>query len=137
YNDPEAPSWESLIEARDRWIEQNPDLTIIGAHLGSTEHDVLLVAERLERYPNFYVDTAERFGDLITQDTDAVRAFFLRFHDRIRYETDVSWGRPLEAVNEEERANERASYEDLEETHWNYLSSGETAIIADKLLEPL
>ena len=137
YHDPDAPAWEDLIEARDRWIEQNPDLTIIGAHFGSLEHDVQLVAERLERFPNLYVDTAERFGDLIIQDSDAVRAFFLQFHDRILYGTDVIWDRPADAVDAEAQMRERASYEDLLATHWKYLAGAETTLIADKLLEPL
>ena len=137
YLDSEAPSWERLIAARDNWIAQNPSLTIIGAHFGSTEHDVLLVAERLDRYPNYFVDTAERFGDLLIQDGDAVRSFFLRFHDRILYGTDVIWDRPASAVGADEQEAERQAYETLLETHWNYLSSADTIAIADKLLEPV
>ncbi len=137
YTIPETPSWERLIEARDNWLDANPDLIIIGAHFGSTEHDVLEVAERLDRYPNFYVDTAERFGDLIIQDGDAVRSFFLTYHDRILYGTDVIWDRPADSVSEEDQQREHASYQELLETHWNYLSGSDFITIADKLLEPL
>lgn len=137
YTQPDAPSWESLIDARDRWVERNPGLTIIGAHLGSTEHDVAAVAERLDRYPNFYVDTAERFGDLIIQPSDAVRAFFIKYADRILYGTDVIWDRPASAVTAAEQEKEEASYRALLETHWNYLAGSETTRIADKLIEPL
>lgn len=136
YRDPAAPAWERLIEARDRWIEQNPRLTIIGAHFGSNEHDVALVAERLERYPNYHVDTAERFGDLITQECERVRAFFMRFHDRILYGTDVILDRPADAVAPRAQERELESYEELLRTHWQYLASAESITIADKLLEP-
>ncbi len=137
YTIPDTPSWEDLIDARDRWVEQNPGLTIIGAHFGSTEHDVVAVAERLDRFPNFFVDTAERFGDLIIQDGDAVRTFFLSYHDRILYGTDVIWDRPASAVSSEEQTREHASYQELLETHWNYLSGSDVITIADKLIEPL
>ncbi|HEX7070532.1 MAG TPA: amidohydrolase family protein, partial [Rhodothermales bacterium] len=119
---PDTPAWEELIDARDRWVERNPGLTIIGAHFGSTEHDVTAVAERLDRYPNYYVDTAERFGDLIIQDGAAVRSFFLGYHERILYATDVIWDRPAAGLTDDELAAERASYQELLETHWNYLS---------------
>lgn len=137
YRHPEMPAWEAIIAARDRWVEQNPGLVVIGAHLGSTEHDVDEVAERLERFPNFYVDTAERFGDLITQPSEKVRAFFVKYHDRILYGTDVILDRPAGDVPPDAQERERAGYAELLRTHWEYLSSDRTIEIADRLLEPL
>ncbi|HEX6923895.1 MAG TPA: amidohydrolase family protein [Longimicrobiaceae bacterium] len=89
YGKPEYPSHEELIAARDHILEKHPDLIVIGAHLGSLEHDVDEVAARLDRYPNFYVDVAARTRDLTYQPTEKVRSFFLRYPDRILYGLDA------------------------------------------------
>jgi len=137
YYKPDAPSWESLIEARDRWLERNPHLTVIGAHLGSMAHDVDLVRERLAKYPNFYVDTAERFGDLVIQSSSKVRAFFCDFADRILYGTDIIIDKPAATTFPKQQSLEFQHYTELLQTHWEYLAGEGKVTIADKLLEPV
>lgn len=129
------PAWEDLIAARDRWVEQNPSLRIIGAHLGSMAHDVSEVARRLDRYPNFYVDTAERFGDLFTQSSTTVRDFFVRYADRILYGTDVILDAPLGTPLDEVQF--QRDYEALLASHDAYLAGDGTVEVKDKLLKPL
>lgn len=104
YGRPEFPSHEELIAARDHILEKHPDLIVIGAHLGSLEHDVDEVAARLERYPNFYVEVAARTRDLTHQPTEKVRSFFLRYPDRILYGLDAVF-RPFRTgpVTDEQR----------------------------------
>ncbi len=131
----DLPSWESLIEARDRWIAKNPSLRIIGAHLGSTEHDVAEVAARLDRYPNFFVDTAERFCDLFIQPSDKVREFFVRYADRILYGTDVIQDAPPGAPLDE--AEFRRRYEELLASHHAYLAGEDVVEVQDKFIDPI
>ena len=69
------PSHEEIVASRDRILERHPRLTVIGAHLGSLEHDVDELARRLDRYPNFSVDCSARTADLTRQPHDKVRAF--------------------------------------------------------------
>jgi predicted TIM-barrel fold metal-dependent hydrolase len=88
---PEFPSHAELIAARDRILEKHPELVVIGAHLGSMEHDVDEVASRLARYPNFYVEVSARTRNLTRQPVEKVRDLFLRYPDRILYGVDVSW----------------------------------------------
>lgn len=112
----DVPSHERLIAARDAVVERHPRLRVIGAHLGSLEYDVAEVAKRLERYPNFAVDTSARLGDLMAQDGEAVRAFFLRYADRILFGTDVVMraahsGLPA-AERDRQLAQLAASYDD-------------------------
>lgn len=137
YQRDEVPSWERIIAARDRWLERNPDLTVVGAHFGSMAHDVDLVAERLERYPNFYVDTAERFGDLVVQPSGKVRRFLTRYADRVLYGTDVIAERPAGAVAEPERRRQHEAYADLLAQHARYFAGGGTVEVQDKLVEPV
>lgn len=133
----DVPPWRALMEARDRWLEQNPELTVVGAHFGSMAYDVEEVAQRLDRYDNFYVDTAERFGDLVTQSSEAVRDFFLAYSDRILYGTDVIVEHDAEHISAEHEADERANYEELLSSHWHYLSGDGAITIQDKLVEPV
>jgi len=85
---PDRPSKEAILEARDRLLERNPKLRVVGAHLGSMEADVDQIAIRLERYPNFAVDTAARVPSLMIQPREKVRAFMIKYEDRVLYATD-------------------------------------------------
>jgi predicted TIM-barrel fold metal-dependent hydrolase len=85
-------SWENLMLARDRMIAKHPDLKIIGCHLLSMPHDVDLVAQRLNRFPNLAVDTSLTVPYLMAQAREKVRAFFIRYQDRILYGLDESGG---------------------------------------------
>lgn len=88
YLHPEYPSYQEIIAARDRMIAKNPNLKVIGAHLGSLEWSVDAIAERLDKYPNFAIDVADRICHLQLQDRQKVIDFFTKYQDRIIYATD-------------------------------------------------
>lgn len=91
YLHPEFPSYEEQINARDRMLEQNPDLRFIGAHLGSLEWSTDELAKRLDRFPNMAVDMAARISHLQYQSMhnwQKVYDFFIRYQDRLIYGTD-------------------------------------------------
>jgi predicted TIM-barrel fold metal-dependent hydrolase len=97
YGHPDRPTKEQILAARDRMVERNPKLRVIGCHLGSMEEDVAEIARRLDRYPNFAVDTAARVLHLAIQDREKVRAFLIRYQDRVLYATDLvaqTWANP-------------------------------------------
>ena len=109
------PSHAQIVAARDRILAKHPALTVIGAHLGSLEHDVDEIAKRFDRYPNFFVDTSARTTDLTRQPADKVRAFLVRYQDRVLYGLDQ--GRepnPTRHASAEER---RTFAKELEETY--------------------
>jgi hypothetical protein len=92
YRHPELPSYEAQVEARDRMLEKNPDITFVGAHLGSLEWDVDALAQRLDRFPNMAVDLAARMGQVFYQaaaNREKVRNFFIQYQDRLLYATDM------------------------------------------------
>ena len=91
YGKPEYPSHAAIIAARDRILVKHPTLTLIGAHLGSLEHDLDGIAQRLDRYRNFYVECAARTRNLTRHPSDKVRALFVKYSDRIMYGVDASW----------------------------------------------
>ena len=90
---PEIPDYASQVAARDRMLERHPTLRVVGCHLGSLEYDVDELAKRLDRYPNFAVDLAARLVHLQIQPREKVRAFLLKYQDRILYGTDLEFGR--------------------------------------------
>lgn len=89
YLHPEYPSHERLMESRDHVLAHYPDLKLVGAHLGSLEWDVDVLAERLDRYPNFAVDLAARVCHLQIQEREKVRVFLEKYQDRVLYATDL------------------------------------------------
>ena len=90
---PEEPSYETLMAARDRFVARHPRLAFDGAHMGSLEWSVDELGRFLDRYPNAVVDLAARLSNLQVQsnaDPAKVRAFFIRYQDRILYGTDLT-----------------------------------------------
>lgn len=90
YQHPGSPSKEAILAARDHLLAMHPKLRVVGCHLGSMEDDVDQIAHCLDKYPNFAVDTAARVRYLMAQPREKVRAFFLKYPDRVLYGTDLS-----------------------------------------------
>jgi predicted TIM-barrel fold metal-dependent hydrolase len=109
------PTHAEIIAARDRMVANHPNLTIVGAHLASLEHDVDEVAKRLDDYPNFNVDISARLGDMMQQDSIKVRDFFQTYQDRILFGTDIVLREKIESWDEAKRSNTieewRATYQ--------------------------
>ncbi|MCH7411991.1 amidohydrolase family protein [Belliella sp. R4-6] len=92
YLNPKVPNHDAQIAARDRVLAKHHDLVFVGAHLGSMEWNLDEVAKRLDLYPNFHVDLAERICHVQLQsmvDREKVREFFIKYQDRIIYGSDV------------------------------------------------
>lgn len=88
FGHPERPTKETILAARDRMLGRHAKLRVVGCHLGSMEEDVDEIAKRFDLYPNFVVDTAARVTHLAFQDREKVRAFVIKYQDRILYATD-------------------------------------------------
>jgi hypothetical protein len=105
---PGYPSKKAILDARDHILASNPKLRMVGVHLGSMEKDLDGIAQRLDRYPNFAVDTAARMDYLMLAPPDKVRAFLIKYQDRILYGTDLDL---LATANvEEELQDWRSTY---------------------------
>ena len=90
---PEIPNYEAQVAARDRMLERHPALRVVGCHLGSLEYDVDELAKRLDKYPNLAVDLSARIVHLQIQPRGKVRAFLVKYQDRLLYGTDAQFGR--------------------------------------------
>ena len=125
YLHPEYPSYEKQIAARDRMLEKHPDLIFMGAHLGSMEWSVDMLAEHFERFPNMTVDMAERVCHLEVQaqkDREKVRNFFIQYQDRIVYGTD----RGDYEGSEENPDKLKQKVHDVWKSDWKFFTTDET-----------
>lgn len=119
------PSHAELVAQRDHVLERHARLRVVGAHLGSLEYDVGELEQRLRRYPNFSVDTAERLRDLGLQPQARVRDFFEAFSDRILYGSDLLFETAFSAMSTDERARSLAQVQSvLEQEQAYYRQSG-------------
>ena len=91
YNKPGFPSKQEILQARDHVLAENPDLRMVGVHLGSMEKSLDNIADHLDRYPNFAVDTAARMEYLMITPPEKVRAFLIKYQDRVLYGTDLDF----------------------------------------------
>lgn len=131
YSHADAPSKESILQARDRVIARYPKLRVIGCHLGSNEEDLDALASRLDRLPNFAVDLAARVRYLAAGDREKGRAFLIRYQDRITYGTDYT----LAATGDDQRAWTSLSAQ--HDRDWQYFSSAETMTYGRRTVQGL
>jgi len=88
---PDALPKKTILAARDHLLAEHPHLRVVGAHLGSMEADVDQVAATLDHYPNFAIDTGARVAHLTIQPSPKVRAFLIKYQDRVLYGTDIEF----------------------------------------------
>ena len=133
YLQPEMPSYEDQITARDNMLEKNKNILFVGAHLASIEWSVIELAKFLDRFPNAVVDLAARAGDLQYQtinDRELVRSFFIRYQDRLLYATDIMQGPDINSAKFEDEVHSQWI------SDWKYLCTDSTITTAD-LDEPI
>ncbi len=131
YEHPDRPKKETILAARDRMLKQHPNLRVVGCHLGSMEEDVNEIAKRLDLYPNFVVDTAARVPDLMLQPHDKVRAFLIKYQNRVLYGSDQelpSWAEAEKVLK---------GWEDEYERDWKYFATAETVVYKDRKIQGL
>jgi predicted TIM-barrel fold metal-dependent hydrolase len=115
-----VPSKEKILAARDHVIEQNPKLRVVGAHLGSMEANLSVLADHLDRYPNFAVDLASRIPYFALQPRDQAIAFILKYQDRLIYATDLTF-----QTSDEPESRSR-HWEETYAREWRFLATDET-----------
>lgn len=106
--------YEKLMLARDRLLANHPDLKVIGCHMASMAFDLDEVGKRLDRFPNFAVDTSLTVPSLMGQAREKVREFFTRYQDRILYGLDESGGMiPAKYLRDMSKVNQQWTVEEV------------------------
>lgn len=82
------PSFQSILDARDRVYARHPKTTFIALHMGHWAENLPAVGEMLDKFPNVLVEMGARIGELGRQPRMS-RRFFDRYQDRIIFGTDA------------------------------------------------
>ncbi len=83
--------WQAQ-NAWERVLDRHPDLVAVNAHMldhFNSDEQLDYLAYMLETYSNLHVDLAARFQQFHRMDRDKLRAFLIRFQDRILFGTDI------------------------------------------------
>jgi predicted TIM-barrel fold metal-dependent hydrolase len=114
------PSHAEILAAADNVLAKHPDLIMLAAHLGSMEHDLDALAQRLDRHPNLYVDVSARTPALTRQPAKQVRDFFIKYQDRVLYGVDVGEFTPGATPSKDERVKFTKAMERCYRTDFAY-----------------
>lgn len=131
YKVPGAPSKAEILRARDRVLADNPDLRVVGAHLGSMESNLRELAQHLDRYPNFAVDVAGRIPYFTALPREVVVAFITKYQDRILYGTDDT------LYPHDDGGAAVAQMESSYARDWRYFATDETLMYHHQKIEGL
>lgn len=123
YKHDEYPDYWEHITARDAILESHPDLQFVGLHLASLEWSLEEISKRLDKYPNFAVDLAERISHLYyhaVRNRNKVINFIHKYRNRIIYGTDII---------DDPDADPKEVITDLKsrwQSHWEFFSTEKT-----------
>lgn len=126
-----APSKASILIARDHVLEANPNLRVVGAHLGSMEADFTQLAQHLDKYPNFAVDLAARMPYFEMQPRADLIAFITKYQDRLIYATDN------ELDTDSNAPEAMKEWEDVYANDWRFFATNDTILYRNKRVEGL
>jgi predicted TIM-barrel fold metal-dependent hydrolase len=82
------PSFEALMDERDRLLDRHPNTTWVLAHMSWYANDLARLGEIFDRHPNVYTEVGAILYDLGRQPRTA-RAFFVKYQDRILFGKDA------------------------------------------------
>ena len=126
---PEVPSWAELLQAAERLYRQNPRTIFVAVHFGNCGEDLAYVDGLLERNQNVFIDLAARVGEFGRHPADSVRAFFVKYRDRIVFGTDIGVGADgLMLGSNGEVEPTLADVKPFYDAHWRYLETADKQI---------
>lgn len=129
------PSWQALFDAFARRVARHKKTTFIGVHFGNAPEDPDLVARLLDENPNLLIDTAARLPAIGRSDerhsAAKLRAFFIKYQDRILFGTDTGIGRSEKALMFGSTGTAPPTDADAERFYtstWRYFETADTDI---------
>lgn len=85
--DKDVPSYEELLDKRNRTLEKHPKTIFLACHLGNQGNDLEKLSQAMDKYPNLYLDTSARDYELGRTPRSSAR-FLTKYKDRIVFGTD-------------------------------------------------
>jgi predicted TIM-barrel fold metal-dependent hydrolase len=124
-----APNKAQILLARDRILQRNPNLRMVGAHLGSMESDLNQLGQHLDQYPNFAVDLAARMVYFELQPRAKMIEFIRKYQDRLIYGTDNELAPEVSTTI--------AEWQDAYANDWRYLATNDLVLYRNKRIQGL
>jgi uncharacterized protein len=94
----DVPSYDELIEIRNRTLEKHPSTIFIACHLGNQGNDLEKLSLAMEKYPNLYLDTSARDYEMGRTPRASAR-FLNKYRTRIVFGTDQSREKSLYQIH--------------------------------------
>jgi predicted TIM-barrel fold metal-dependent hydrolase len=92
FHGPGIPSWQQLYDAFERLVARHKKTTFIAVHFGNDPENPDNVARMLDKYPNFFIDTAARVPEIGRHPQEKMRKFYAKYQDRVLFGTDTGIG---------------------------------------------
>ncbi|HEY3447433.1 MAG TPA: amidohydrolase family protein [Myxococcales bacterium] len=129
FSGPGYPTWEELFAEYERRVARHPKTTFIGVHFGNDPEDPATVAAMLDKYPNLYVDTAARIGEIGRQPPEKLRALFEKHRTRILFGTDFSLFKGEMMLGAPDgTAKTAADFDVFFKAHWRFYETNDRKI---------
>ncbi len=125
----EWPERLALLGELERVFAKHPKTTFISVHFGNNAEEPDYVERILDTYPNVYVDTAARLGEIGRHPAERMRALFVKYADRIVFGTDI--GLSAEGIMLGSTGNEEPKESDIKpfyDAHWRFFEGNESKI---------
>jgi len=103
----DVPSYQELIDIRDRLLARHPKTMFVACHLGNQGNDLAALGKELDKFPNLYLDISARDYEVGRAPRAAVK-FLTKYRNRVMFGTDMgreksmyqSWWRLFETADE-------------------------------------
>lgn len=79
---------DELVSTLENAVKNNPNTTFIACHLVNSNHDLNILGNLLDKYPNLYADISARFAEFAAVPR-RTKAFFEKYQDRLLYGSDM------------------------------------------------
>jgi predicted TIM-barrel fold metal-dependent hydrolase len=103
----DVPSYQELLDIRDRTLARHPKMTFVACHLGNQGNDLTALSKELDKYPNLILDISARDYEVGRTPRAAVK-FLTKYRSRVMFGTDMgreasmyrAWWRLFETADE-------------------------------------
>ena len=106
----QVPGWEELMQQRNRVVGKHRRTNFIGAHMASHLNSLDELSALLDEYPNLFAECGARLRFFYRFSPDALRAFYLKYQDRVLFGTDawlIADEKPLQSASSLQAWKER------------------------------
>ena len=86
-NKPNILLFDQLIQTLENAVKANPKTIFIAAHFANLMHNLSVLGDLLDKYPNLYADNSARYGETATIPR-YMKNFYEKHQDKLLYGTD-------------------------------------------------